>query len=187
MAENAPPRGRAAVKFLFWTCLAGGLIFYLVHNHANGRLAAWYYHSAATDGYAVNADSFKNASRERPALLSVASVDSLEGLVAVRVKKGDRLPRHANGVIGEKILKAGKRAVLDGDRLKILVPWEIQQAKGFKFRDTFKHKGVETYPWAAVFNVVMILSIGLALGFMAEGLTDLMGIKLEKIRHFEGH
>jgi len=41
--------------------------------------------------------------------------------------------------------------------------------------------------WGAAWNVAMTLGIGLALGFMAEGFTDLLGIKLEKIRHFEGH
>lgn len=186
-ANQGSSRGRGAFKFLFWTAAAGGLMFYLVHTHRTGQLAAWFYHTAATDGYAVNADTFKNASKASPALLAIGSHASLDGPYAVKVKKGDRLPAKANGVIGAKVLKEGKRASLEGDRVKVMIPWEIQQAKGFKFKDTFKHKGIETYPWAGLWNVLMVFGIGLALGFMAEGLTDVMGIKLDKIRHFEGH
>jgi hypothetical protein len=184
---DAPSRARGAVKFLFWAASAVGLFVYIVQTHRSGKLAAWFYHTAATDGYAVNADTFKGASATNPMYLSIAKVDRIEGPVAVQVKKGDRLPAKANGVIATKILKEGKRASVDGDRIKMMVPWKIEQAKGFKFKDTFKHKGIETYPWAAVWNVAMVLLLGLSLGFMAEGLTDLLGIRLEKIRHFEGH
>ncbi len=186
MAE-ARGRGRAAVKFLFWTAGAIGLAIYIVQTHRAGKLAAWFYYSAGSDGYAVNADTIKNATKDAPLYLTIASVDRLDGLVAVKVKKGDRLPANATGVIATKILKAGKRAVVEGDRIKMMVPWEIAMAKGFKFKDTFKHKGIETYHWAAVWNVAMVILLGLCLGFMAAGFTDLLGMKLEKIRHFEGH
>ena len=96
-------------------------------------------------------------------------------------------PRYVSPALGEvKILKEGKRATLEGNHVKVTVPWEIQQAKGFKFKDTFKHKGIETDPWAAVWNVFMVLALGLSLGFMAEGFTDLLGWKIKKIEHF-GH
>jgi ABC-type dipeptide/oligopeptide/nickel transport system permease subunit len=49
------------------------------------------------------------------------------------------------------------------------------------------HKGIQTNPWAAVWNVVMVITIGLSLGFMAEGLTDALGMRFEKISHFQGH
>ena len=127
-----------------------------------------------------------HATAESPAVLEIGPFTELDGLQAVRVKKGDRLPANANGVIPEEVLKAGKRAALVGDQIRVTVPWEIQEAKGFKFKDTFKHKGIETNPWAAVWNVVMVIALGLSLGFMAEGFTDLLGIKLEKIHHFEG-
>jgi hypothetical protein len=62
----------------------------------------------------------------------------------------------------------------------------MEQAKGFKFKDTFKHKGVETWPWAAVWNVAIVFILGLALGLMAEGFTDMLGLRLEKIQHHTG-
>jgi hypothetical protein len=46
---------------------------------------------------------------------------------------------------------------------------------------------VKTYPWAALVNVLIVIGLGVTLGYMAEGVTDLAGYKLEKIRHFEGH
>lgn len=184
---ETPNRTRAAVKFVFWTLCAGGsfvLVFYL---HSVGQLAEWFYYSAAADGYAINDKTFNEATPEKPALLRVTQSEHLEGRMAVRVKKGDRLPRGANGVIGLSVIQEGKRAMLYEGQVKVMVPWKIEMAKGFKFKDTFKHKGIETYPWAGVFNVLMVFFLGISLGFMAEGLTDLMGMKLEKIQHHVGH
>ena len=59
----------------------------------------------------------------------------------------------------------------------------MKEAKGFKFKDTFKHKGVETWPWSGVWNVLIVALLGLSLGLMAEGFTDMLGLKLEKIQH----
>jgi hypothetical protein len=157
------------------------------HLHASGRFSEWYYYRAAADGYAINADAFSNATKENPALLDIGSFAKIEGLQAVPVKKGDRLPLKANGIILSEQLEKGARASLDGNQIKVTVPWEMAQAKGFKYKDTFKHKGVVTFPWAAVVNVALVIGLGIALGYMAEGFTDLLGIKLEKIRHFEGH
>jgi len=180
-------RVRSAIKFLFWTATAAALFTHAGMLHSNGQLAAWYYHRAAADGYAINADLFADATKDHPAVLTISQVDKIESLVAVPVKKGDLMPRNANGIIDDQILKAGKRAVVEGGTLKVSVPWQMQDAKGFKFKDTFKHKGVETNPWAAVWNVLMVIFLGLALGLMAEGFTDLLGMRVEKIRHFEGH
>jgi hypothetical protein len=185
MAE--PSKTRAAIKFGFWTLAAALLVTMIVQAFVSGKMASWFYHTAGNDGYAINADTFKSATRDKPAILQVGQLDRIEGLVAVPVKKGDRLPANCNGIISSEILKKGKRAKLDGNTVTVMVPWEIQDAKGFKFKDTFKHKGIETDPWAAVWNVAMVLALGLALGLMAEGFTDLLGMKLEKIRHFEGH
>ena len=180
-------RGRAVVKFLFWTAVAASLVFMMARAHVSGQLAAWYYHTAAIEGYAVNADTFLDATADAPATLAVGKFERIEGRQAVPVRKGDRLPANANGIIGKDILDKGARATLAGDTIVVKVPWKISESKGFKFKDTFKHKGIKTYPWGAAWNVAMTLGIGLALGFMAEGFTDLLGIKLEKIRHFEGH
>jgi hypothetical protein len=182
----APSRGRAVFKFVFWLTASVGLFAYGWHAHASGQLTSWFYHRAAEDGYAVNADAFKDATAKNPATLAVTTSDRIDGLMAVKVKKGDLLPTNANGVIADKVIKAGKRASLEGNSLKVKVPWEIKDSKGFKYKDAFKHKGVETYPWAAVWNVLMVIGLGLALGFLAEGFTDVLGVRLEKIKHFEG-
>jgi hypothetical protein len=182
-----PSRTRAAIKFGFWTLAAAALVATIVQAFVSGKMAAWFYHTAAAEGYAVNADTFKDATKAHPAALRVGDFERIDGLVAVPVRKGDRLPVNCNGIITTDIVKKGKRASVDGATLTVMVPWEIQDAKGFKFKDTFKHKGIETDPWAAVWNVVMVLGLGLSLGFMAEGFTDLLGLKLEKIKHFEAH
>jgi hypothetical protein len=101
------------------------------------------------------------------------------------VAKGDRLPKNANGVISLAEIKTGKRVALDGQTIKVTVPWQIKESKGFKYKDTFKHKGIKTNPWSGAWNVAMVLCLGLSLGLFAEGLTDLMGMKIEKIDH--GH
>ena len=75
---------------------------------------------------------------------------------------------------------------LDGNTLKVMVPSTIKDSKGFKFRDTFMHKGIETDPWGGVWAVAFILVLGFSLGLMAEGFTDMIGYKLEKIKHYEG-
>ena len=162
-------------------------MFTVAKSYTSGQMAAWYYHTAATDGYAINADTFMDATKDRPAMLPVATVERIEGPVAVAVKKGDRLPANANGLIAQEVLDKGDRAVLEGGVIKVSLPWQIKEAKGFKYKDTFKHKGIKTYPWAAVWNVLMTLGLGLTLGLMAEAITDLSGLKFEKIRHFEGH
>lgn len=180
-------RKRAAIKFSFWTAVSVALFVLVIQSYVSGQMASWYYHTAATDGYAVNVKAFMDAGKDNPAVLEIGSFDRVEGLQAVRVKKGDRLPANANGLITEDVLADGKRATLEGNRIKVAIPWEIKESKGFKFKDTFQHKGIRTSPWAAVWNVVVVLSLGLALGYMAEGFTDLLGMKLTRIRHFEGH
>ena len=185
MAERT--KARIAFKFLFWTTASAVLVFVVIRSHTTGEMAGWYYYTAALDGYAVNAKSFKTATRDNPAFLTIGSYDRIEGLQAVKVSKGDRLPSNATGIIADAVLKTGKRAVLEGGQIKVLVPWEILDAKGFKFKDTFQHKGIKTYPWAAVWNLLMVIGLGIALGFMAEGFTDFLGIKITKLRHFEGH
>ena len=179
-------RGRGALKFLFWTALSGALFALAAHWHSSGRLSAWYYHTASEDGYAVNADSFADATKESPVLLEVGSWDAIDGAQAVPVKKGDRLPANANGTISLEVLEDGGRASLERGKILVTVPWKIEEAKGFKFKNSFKHKGVKTWPWAALINVLLVIGLGVCLGYMAEGFTDFLGMKIEKIKHFEG-
>lgn len=185
MTENR--RGRAAFKFAFWTVIVVGLFAYAFHSYNSGQMTGWYYHTAAADGYAINAGHFMDATKDSPAVLAVGKYDRIDGLVAVPVAKGDRLPANTNGLITKEVLEEGKRALLEEGSIKVLVPWEIKESKGFKYKDTFKHKGIRTNPWAGVWNVSMVLMLGLSLGMMAEGFTDLLGLKLQKIQHHVGH
>jgi hypothetical protein len=179
-------RGRAIVKFVIWTVLSVALFAYAWSTYRSGQMVTWYYYKASTDGYAVNDSTFKGATKEKPAILQIGAFQKIEGLQAVLVKKGDRLPENADGIISNKILKEGKRAKLEGNTLKVMVPAQIEEKGGFKYRDTFKHKGVQTNPWSGVWNVAVVLLLGFFLGMMAEGFTDMMGFKLKKIQHFEG-
>jgi hypothetical protein len=146
-------------------------------------MTEWYYYTAKTDGYAVNANYFMEATKEKPAVLQIGDLKRIEGLQAVPVKKGERLPINTNGVISAEEIKSAKRVAIEGATIKVTVPWEIKETKGFKFKDTFKHKGIRTNPWAGAWNVLMVLLMGFSLGLMAEGLTDLFGMKIEKIHH----
>ena len=183
MAEIVNFRRRGIVKFAFWAVVAATVMTLTVRSYMSGQMSEWFYHRAAVSGYAVNADSFKDASNSKPASLQVATGGEIHGLVAIRVNKGDRLPRNTNGVISDEQIAKAKRVVLDGATLKVLVPWQVKEAKGFKFKDTFKHKGIETWPWSGVWNVVIVALLGLSLGLMAEGFTDMLGIRIEKIQH----
>jgi hypothetical protein len=182
----AATRGKGAIKFLFWGAVAVGLFYYAFHTYNTGQMVAWYYYKANTDGYAINADTFKDATKEKPALLEIGPFEKIEGLQAVKVKKGDRLPINANGIITPEQLKKKERASLEDKFIKVTMPAKIREAKGFKYKDTFKHKGIQTNPWGAVWNVGLILVLGFSLGLLAEGFTDMFGLKLEKIDHFEG-
>jgi hypothetical protein len=183
MQQSVDLRRRGIVKFSFWTVFAGIVIALTVRSYMSGQMAEWFYHRAAVSGYAVNVDLFKDASVSQPASLQLVGASTLDGLVAVRVAKGDRLPRNTNGVIADETVAEGERVVLAGSTLQILVPWQIKEAKGFKFKDTFKHKGVETWPWAGVWNVLIVALLGLSLGLMAEGFTDMLGLRIQKIQH----
>jgi hypothetical protein len=178
-------RRKAAFKFCFWLVVSVAMFGYIIHSYNSGQMIRWYYYTASLDGYAIDANRFLNATKDKPSVLSIRKQGEVNGLVAIPVSKGDRLPEKANGVISLNEVKSGKRAVVDGETVKVMVPWQIKEAKGFKYKDTFKHKGIRTNPWAGVWNVAMVLVLGLSLGLLAEGFTDLMGLKIEKIQH--GH
>ncbi len=184
---TGPSRIRATIKFVFWTAVACVLITTVVWSYLSGQMATWYYYRASEEGYAINSSTFRDATKDKPAVLQIGPFKRIEGLQAVPVKKGDRLPENANGVISADVLQRGRRATIQGNLISVTVPFQIQEKSGFKFKDGFTHKGIRTYPWAALWNVGMVLGLGLSLGFMAEGLTDLLGIRIERIRHFEGH
>jgi len=179
-------RGRAAFKFCFWLAVSVSLFGYIVYTYNSGQMIQWYYYTASLDGYAIDANRSMSATKDKPAVLGIRKQDQVDGLVAIPVAKGDRLPKNANGVISQAEVKSGKRAVVEGQTVKLMVPWQIKESKGFKYRDRFIHKGVKTDPWSGVWNVAMTIGIGLCLGFMAEGLTDMLGWKIKKIEHF-GH
>lgn len=178
-----PSKTKGWFKFLFWAMAAVGISWYVWSSYNSGLIVSWYYYRAAQDGYAINANTFKDATKENPAILEIGTWEKLDGLVAVHIKKGDRLPANTNGVITMDEIKSGKRVSLEGDTIKVTVPWQIKEAKGFKYKDTFKHKAIKTNPWSGAWNVAIVIALGLALGLMAEGFTDIMGMKLEKIVH----
>jgi hypothetical protein len=178
---------RAATKFIFWA-LATVLVFaYAIHFYRSGKMVSWYYYKAKADGFAVNTRAFSDATVEHPAVLAVGEFSSLDGLKATPVKKGDRLPTGATGVIDLKTVGESKRVRLDGGRLMILIPWQFKEAKGFKYKDSFTHKNIATNPLSGVWNLVMVGLIGLCLGYLAEGFTDFIGLEFKKIDHTVGH
>jgi hypothetical protein len=180
------PTTRGAIKFVVWAVIAVALVVYLWGEHYNGTLASWYYYKAGADGWAINSETFRNASEEKPSFLKIGSFQKIDGLQAVPVETGDRLPVNTNGIIDKKTVEEGKRVTLEGNTLKVTAPTQIKESKGFKFKDSFKHKGIQTDPWGGVWSVGFIFALGFALGLMAEGLTDMLGFKLEKINHHEG-
>ncbi len=182
-------RTKSTVKMLFWLLVSGGLVFYMVHTYRSGQMIHWYYYTASVDGYAVNARAFIDATPERPARLAIVPAAVIDGLQAVPVQAGGRLPRGANGVIAMRELEAGRRVALDSaaNTISVMVPSEIKEQKGFKYKDTYKHKGIRTNPWAGLWNVAIVLGLGLSLGLLAEGITDFCGLKIEKLDHVIGH
>ncbi len=185
MAEVS--RGRGTIKFLFWLIIAVGLYVYAFQTYYSGQLVSWYYYRAGADGFAINADNFKNATKAKPALLQIGSFDKIDGLQAVPVRKGDRLPVNCNGIISKEQIKKGERVKLEGNILKVMTPVKVRETgSGFKFKDSYKHKEIHTNPWGAVWNVALIIALGFSLGSLAEGFTDMLGFKIEKIQHFEG-
>lgn len=177
---------RGTIKFVVWTAVSVSICVWFWAQYYNGTLLKQYYYKAKTSGWAVNATAFNEATKDKPAILQIGSFAKIEGLQAVPVKKGDLLPANATGIIDEKTVKEGKRVALEGNTIKVMIPSQIKESKGFAFRDTFTHKGVETDPWGAAWSVGFILVLGLALGSMAEGFTDMIGMKIAKIKHYEG-
>src|SRR5512134_107396 len=112
-------RTRGIIKFVVWTGISAAICIYFWTNYYNGTLLKHYYYKAKTSGWAVHADYFKDATKDKPAALKVGKVEKIDGLQAVPVKKGDLLPANANGIIDEKTVKEGKRVVLEGDTLKV--------------------------------------------------------------------
>ena len=180
-------RTRALIKFLFWTVATIAVGTYAINAYRSGQLVRWYYFQSKADGYAVNTKAFEQATREHPVSLTVGDFSDVGGLRAERVTKGGRLPEGTNGVIDLATVDEGTRVRIVDGRLVVAVPWLIKEAKGFKFRDGFTHKNIRTNPYAGVWNLVMVGLVGLCLGFLAEGFTDLLGLRFQKIDHSVGH
>jgi hypothetical protein len=182
-------RSKSLVKMLFWLLVSLGLISYVVYTYVSGQMIHWYYYSASVGGYAIDAAAFGDATPGNPARLAIVPAAAIEGRQAVWVQAGGRLPRRANGVISLREVKAGRRVSLDSaaQTISVMAPSEIKEQKGFKYKDTFKHKGIRTNPWSGLWNVALVLAVGLSLGLLAEGVTDFCGMKIEKIDHEIGH
>jgi len=174
------------IKLGFWLVLAVVLYGYGVNEYVNGDMVQWYYYQAKVDGYAINDKSILQATTENPVILTISRSEEINGAMAVPVKKGDRLPKGTNGVIPAKDVKDGKRVALDGDTsLKVTIPTQDKVQSGITYKDSYKHKNIETNPWSGVWNVVMVVALGFCLGMLAQAFTDVLGIKYHKIEHFE--
>ncbi|MCX6543297.1 MAG: hypothetical protein NTV05_02660 [Acidobacteria bacterium] len=180
-------RWRALIKFLFWAVATIVVGAYAINTYTSGQLVRWYYFESRADGYAVNTKGFEQATREQPVYLTIGAFSDVRGLRAARVTKGSRLPEGTNGVVDLATVDEGTRVRLDRGQLVVSVPWQIKEAKGFKFRDGFTHKNIRTNPYAGLWNLIMVGLVGLCLGFLAEGFTDLVGLKFQKIDHSVGH
>lgn len=180
-------RIRAAIKFMFWAVATVLVFSYCIRFYRSGTMVDWYYYKAKADGFAVNTKAFSEATPDHPAVLTVGTFSSLDGLKATAVKKGDRLPTGTTGVIDLKTVGEGERVRLAGSELTVLIPWQFKEAKGFKYKDSFTHKNIATNPMSGVWNLVMVGLIGLCLGYLAEGFTDFIGLKFQKIDHTVGH
>ena len=132
---------KAAFKFGFWLVASVALFGYIIHTYTSGQMIQWYYYTASLDGYAVDANLSMNATKDKPVVLNIAKQDEVKGLVAIPVAKGDRLPKNANGVISLAELKAGKRAVLEGQTIKVTVPWQIKETKGVQVQGHLQTQG----------------------------------------------
>lgn len=78
-------RGRALIKFLFWTIATIVVFAYAINTYRSGQLVGWYYFQARADGYAINAKAFEQATPENPVSLVVGDFPDVTGLRAVRV------------------------------------------------------------------------------------------------------
>lgn len=180
----ANPRGsRPIIKLVFWTLATAAIFAFAIQAYVNGDMARLYFHKAKADGYAINDKLIAHGTVEKPVILKVEQSDSITGLQAIPVKKGDLLPENATGVIDSKVVAEGRRVALEGDTLKVMIPWELTSSKGFTTKETFRHKNVETNPMGGVWNLTVVLTMGLCLGLLAESITDVLGIKVSKSAH----
>jgi hypothetical protein len=180
-------RRRASIKFAFWALVTVVVFTYAISTYRSGQMVHWYYFKAKADGYALNTRLVSDATPQNPATLAIGNFEDVSGLRAVAVRNGDVLPEGATGVIDLATIAEGRRARLSGSSLIVMIPWQLVESKGFMYRDEFTHQNVQTNPQSGVWNVLMIGAMGLSLGYLAEGFTELLGLRLKKIDHTVGH
>jgi hypothetical protein len=180
-------RRRALIKFVFWALSTAVVFGYAISTYRSGQMVHWYYFKAKADGYALNTRLVARATPQKPATLAVGTFEDVKGLRAVPVKRGDVLPEGATGVIDLATITEGRRARISGSSLIVMIPWQLVESKGFMYRDEFTRQNVQTNPRSGVWNVLMIVAMGLSLGYLAEGFTELLGLRLKKIDHSVGH
>ena len=78
-------RGKAAFKFCFWLVASVALFGYIIYTYNSGQMIQWYYYTASLDGYAIDANQSMNATKDKPAVLSIRKQDQVDGLVAIPV------------------------------------------------------------------------------------------------------
>jgi hypothetical protein len=177
---NQKRTGQALIRIAFWATVAVLVFSFAINSYLSGEMTHWYYYKASASGYAINDNTFLDASKEKPALLQVVTASQIVGQQAVKVSKGDLLPTGANGVIADADVQDGKRVLLEGGNLKVMVPTQIKEQSGIKYADSYRHKGIETNPLSGPWNVGVVLLMGLSLGMLAQALTDLFGLEFKQ-------
>lgn len=181
MEKNS--RARALIKLAFWAIATAVVFGFAIYTYTSGQMASMYFHKAKADGYAINERTFADATVEKPITLKVETVSEITGPQAIPVKRGDVLPRNATGVIETSVVQEGRRVALENGNLKVMIPTEVVTSKGFSTKETFRHKNIETNPISGVWNLLVVLGMGLCLGVLAESFTDVLGIKVSKAAH----
>ncbi|MHB1416642.1 MAG: hypothetical protein ACYC1C_15450 [Chloroflexota bacterium] len=176
-------RTRNLIKLAFWS-LATAIVFgYAINTFVGGGLTGMYFYKAKADGYAIHYGTVENATPAQPVLLTVTDSSVVEGNQAVPVKKGDLLPANTSSVISQAEVEDGRRVKLEDGQLAVLIPWEVTTSHGVASKESLRNKNIETDPMGGVWNLVMVMLMGLCLGLLGESVTDVMGIKVKKTAH----
>ncbi|MHB1132958.1 MAG: hypothetical protein ACYC4L_11275 [Chloroflexota bacterium] len=178
---------RTMVRLVFWAVAAALIFAFVVNSYTSGEMVNWFYYRASLDGYAIDDRAFMDATTEQPAFVTIVQQDFISGPQAVRVRAGDLMPRGANGVIADAEVQDGKRVALEGNRIKVMVPTQLKEAKGITYKDTYKHKGIQTNPLSGPWNVLVVLTMGLTMGMLAQALTDLFGLEFKQATKASAH
>jgi len=176
-------RGKAAFKFCFWLVVSIALFAYVIHTYNSGQMIQWYYYTARSMVTPVNANGFMNATKEKPSCSVSGSRTRWTVWWRSRCPRGTGCQECEWRHFPDRN-QIGKKGRPGGEKVKVTVPWQIKETKGSSTRtpsstrhqDQSLGRGLECGHGAPPGAVTRLL---------AEGLTDIMGLKIGKIQH--GH